>query len=116
MGGIWVEVLGDTALRLLPVTRADVLEMLESLRSVKLLKGFRGSPPANLERLADAVVRIGDAALSLGPDLAALEVNPLRVHGDEIEALDALAVWADERPAATHHHNHAVRTHEGARA
>jgi succinyl-CoA synthetase beta subunit len=41
---------------------------------------------------------MGDAALALGPDLSALEVNPLRLSGERIEALDALAVFAD--PAA----------------
>jgi succinyl-CoA synthetase beta subunit len=38
-------------------------------------------------------VRIGDAAAGLGPDLTALEVNPLYVRGGEVEALDALATW-----------------------
>jgi succinyl-CoA synthetase beta subunit len=38
---------------------------------------------------------IAAAALDLGPDLAALEVNPLRVAGAEIEALDALVIWRD---------------------
>jgi succinyl-CoA synthetase beta subunit len=38
-------------------------------------------------------VRIGEAALGLGPDLAALEINPLRVSGDQVEALDALVLW-----------------------
>jgi succinyl-CoA synthetase beta subunit len=42
--------------------------------------------------LADTVVRIGEAALALGPDIAVLEVNPLLVDGDRIEALDALVV------------------------
>ena len=95
LGGIWVEALQDTALRLLPVTQADVLEMLRSLRAVKLLQGYRGTPAADLEAIASVVVRIGAAALALGPALAALEINPLRVAGSEVEALDALAVWQE---------------------
>ena len=43
--------------------------------------------------VAAIVARIGDAAVALGPDLAALEVNPLWVRGADVEALDALAVW-----------------------
>ena len=96
LGGIWVEALRDTALRLLPITRADVIEMLLSLRGIKLLQGFRGAPAADLEAIAAAVVQIGQAALSLGSDLAALEINPLRVCGSQVEALDALAIWKDE--------------------
>lgn len=96
LGGVWVEVLRDTALRLLPVAHADAIEMLRSLRAVKLLQGYRGAPAADLDAIADVVVRIGHAALALGPDLAALEINPLRVAGAQVEALDALTVWKDD--------------------
>jgi succinyl-CoA synthetase beta subunit len=53
----------------------------------------RGSPAADLDAVADVIARIGDAAMALGVDLEALEVNPLWVRGSEVEALDALAVW-----------------------
>jgi hypothetical protein len=93
LGGVWVEVLQDSALRPLPVTPADVREMLGELKAVKLLQGYRGSKPANLDRLAAAVTGIANAAIALGPDLASLEVNPLYVDGDRIEALDGLVIW-----------------------
>jgi acyl-CoA synthetase (NDP forming) len=93
LGGIWVEALQDSALRLLPVSKADVIEMLHSLRAVKILRGYRGSPAADLDAIAEVVVRIGQAALALGPSLAALEVNPLLVDGAQVEALDALVTW-----------------------
>ena len=48
---------------------------------------------ADRQRIAEAVAAIGNAALALGPELVSLEVNPLRVHGKDCEALDALAVW-----------------------
>jgi acyl-CoA synthetase (NDP forming) len=94
MGGILAEALADSQVRLLPVTKDEVRDMLMSLRMAKLLRGFRGTPAADLDRLAAAIVAIGDAALALGPGLAALEVNPLRVQGGEIEALDGLTVYA----------------------
>jgi acyl-CoA synthetase (NDP forming) len=93
LGGIWVEALQDTALRLLPVSQSDVVDMLQSLRAVKILQGYRGSPAADLEAIAATVVQIGAAALTLGPALAALEINPLLVDGARVEALDALATW-----------------------
>jgi acetate---CoA ligase (ADP-forming) len=93
LGGVFVEVLKDTSLRLLPVTPAAVLEMLAELRGSALLDGFRGSLPADRQRIAEVVAAIGNAALALGPELVSLEVNPLRVHGGDCEALDALAVW-----------------------
>jgi acyl-CoA synthetase (NDP forming) len=96
LGGVWVEVLKDTAISLLPVTHDQALKMLRSLRAAKLFDGFRGSPPVNLDAVAEAVVRIGNAALSLGSDLDHLEVNPLLATADRVEALDALPVWAGE--------------------
>ncbi len=93
LGGVWVEVLGDSAVRLLPIDKAGALEMLHSLRAAALFGGYRGAPATDMDRLADVIVAIGGAALALGPGLAALEINPLWVRGDEIEALDALAVW-----------------------
>jgi acetate---CoA ligase (ADP-forming) len=95
LGGIWIEALDDTAIELLPLTAADVIRALRRLRGAKLLDGYRGSPPVDLAALATSVVRIGEAALALGPDLEVLEVNPLLVNDDGIEALDALVLWKE---------------------
>jgi acetate---CoA ligase (ADP-forming) len=82
--------------RLLPVSECEALEMLSELRGKALFDGFRGAPPIDLNRLARAIAAIGNAALALGPRLVALEVNPLLAFGDQVEALDGLAVW--EKP------------------
>jgi acyl-CoA synthetase (NDP forming) len=96
LGGIWVEVLSDVAIRPLPVGPGDVLDMLNGLRGTSLLAGQRGMPAADLDAVAATVMGIGDVAVRLGPDLAALDVNPLWVRGDAVEILDGLAVWATE--------------------
>jgi acyl-CoA synthetase (NDP forming) len=96
LGGIWVEALKDSAVRLLPVSRSEVGEMLRSLRGYSLLRGFRGAPAVDCDALADVVVAIGKAVLALGPNVSALEVNPLLVSGARIEALDGLVVWQEE--------------------
>jgi acyl-CoA synthetase (NDP forming) len=99
LGGIWVEVLQDTALRLLPVTKTEVVGMLKGLRATKLLNGYRGAPAVNLEAAAEVIAKIGDAALALGPDLASLEINPLLASGSQVEALDGLVIWNDSKTA-----------------
>jgi acyl-CoA synthetase (NDP forming) len=101
LGGVWVEALADTQLQVLPVSPQEAKAMLGRLRAARLLQGFRGSPPVDLDRLAAVIAGIGDAALALGDSLAALEVNPLWVRGSDIEALDALALWTDA-PTSTH--------------
>jgi acetate---CoA ligase (ADP-forming) len=94
LGGVFVEALKDTSLRLLPITAQDAHEMLGELRGAKLLDGFRGAPAADRAKLAQVIVSIGNAAIALGPDLLSLEVNPLLVDGTRIEALDGVAEWS----------------------
>ena len=96
LGGIWVELLGDTSLRLLPVDAAEVRRMLGELRGLPLLQGARGAAPVNLDAVAEAIARLADTALSLDGALRALEVNPLWVNGDQVEALDVLVVTERE--------------------
>jgi acyl-CoA synthetase (NDP forming) len=92
LGGIFVEVLQDVALRVLPVAPAEVRRMLTELKGAKMLAGRRGVPAADLDAVALAIARIGDAAVALGTMLEALDVNPLWVRGSLVEALDGLAV------------------------
>ncbi len=99
LGGIWVEVLNDVSLRVLPVDEAQVLAMLGELRGLPLLTGARGQAAADLAALARVIAAIGDAAWSLGSSLRSLEVNPLWVSGDRIEALDLLVVTEESEMA-----------------
>jgi acetate---CoA ligase (ADP-forming) len=91
LGGIFVEVLRDVSLRVLPVDPDEVGRMLGELRGLPLLAGGRGSAPADLGALAKVISDVGEAAASV-PGLRACEVNPLWVRGDQIEALDVLVV------------------------
>lgn len=99
IGGVLVEALGDVATRMLPVDEDDVIAMMRGLRTARLFDGFRGSDAVDLDRLARAIAAICRAAEALGPDLEALEVNPLLVTPERVEALDALVVWKHGRPS-----------------
>jgi hypothetical protein len=92
LGGTLVEVLGDTVFRLAPVTAADAREMIEGIKGRRLLDGYRGGAKSDLEALTDAIVAIGRLAVTLGPRLISIEVNPLRVlpAGQGIAMLDAV--------------------------
>jgi hypothetical protein len=96
LGGVWVEVLKDTALRLLPVRPDDVEEALGELRGAALLRGARGRQPVSVWRVAEAAASIARVAVGLGEGLDTLEVNPLWAAGDRVEVLDALVVWRAE--------------------
>ena len=97
LGGIWVEILKDTSLRVLPVSREDIRMMLDELQGKALLQGARGSKPADLDRLVEVVYRASMLARALGDKLESLEINPLRVDGSRIEALDGLITWQREQ-------------------
>ncbi|WP_376795528.1 acetate--CoA ligase family protein [Thermogemmatispora sp.] len=93
LGGLWVEAFRETSLRVLPVSREDIHQMLNELRGRPLLSGARGSPPADIEQLVEVIYRLCQLAQALGQRLEALEINPLRIHGSQIEVLDALLSW-----------------------
>jgi len=89
VGGVLAEALKDTAIRIAPLTFSEAQDMLDELRCVALMDGFRGSPPLDRAALAQAIVRLGD--LLSGPsEIKELEVNPLRVYQRGVIALDGL--------------------------
>jgi acetate---CoA ligase (ADP-forming) len=93
LGGIWVEILRDTALRVLPVDRDQILQALKNLRGARLFDGLRGTEKADLDAVADTIAAVAAIAGRLGDGLEALEINPLLVRGSQVEALDALITW-----------------------
>ncbi len=95
-GGIYTEVLQDSALRLAPIDEEEAQAMLRELRGWPLLAGARGRPPADVAALGRALVALSDLAVGLGPRLLALDVNPLLVRpaGQGVLALDALVETA----------------------
>ena len=95
IGGLFVEVLQDSALAPLPVTPRQACRLLDRLRGRAVLNGVRGGAPADREALTAVIARIGDLALALGDDLTSLEVNPLLAHGARIEALNAVVTWKE---------------------
>ncbi len=78
-GGVLVEVLKDTAIRLAPVSMAETREMIASLKAEPLLRGVRGAPPGDREALARLVVTVA-ALLHACPEVAEMDLNPCIVH------------------------------------
>ncbi len=93
-GGVMVEVYNDVALRHCPVTRSEALAMIDQVRGSRLLKGFRGTPPADISALADVLVQVSQMAAQLEGTLSELDINPLMVlpEGQGVRAVDALAI------------------------
>jgi acyl-CoA synthetase (NDP forming) len=94
LGGIFVELLKDTALQLAPVTHGEARAMLDKLKGQALLRGFRGSAPVELDVLTDVIIRLSELADDQQNRIAELDVNPLICAGNRVIAVDALIVRA----------------------
>ncbi|MGW6933507.1 acetate--CoA ligase family protein [Lentzea sp. NPDC054927] len=90
-GGIHAELFKDTAIELAPVTPATARDMLARLISAPLLSGWRGAPTADVTALAQVIAQVSET-LAARPDLAEIELNPVRVGPDGVLAVDALII------------------------
>ena len=90
LGGIWVEALKDTSTRLLPIDAADAEEMLSEIKAAKLLRGFRGRPPADRQALIDTLLAVSAMVSDLSDLIAEVDLNPLMVYPQGVSAVDAL--------------------------
>jgi acetyltransferase len=93
VGGIYVEVLRDTATRLAPVSPAEALRMLDELKMAPLLRGVRGEAPVDRAALAETISRFGQLVADC-PDLLEVELNPLVAGTASVVAVDARATLA----------------------
>ncbi|WP_299978006.1 acetate--CoA ligase family protein [Desulfobacula sp.] len=93
-GGIFVELLKDTSLRLAPVNKAEALEMLCELKTRKLFSGFRGMAVRDIDAAVNAIVTISNLGSLLGRHLVELDINPLFIleEGNGIMVGDALMI------------------------
>ncbi len=87
LGGVQVELFKDVAFRLHPLTDQDVKDMIEEVRGVKLLKGYRGSPPSDIQGIELVIQRLGHLA-KLMPNLREFDLNPIRVFPEGLKAID----------------------------
>lgn len=90
LGGIFVEILGDTALRVAPLSRREAEEMLAGLKGFAVLKGARGHRPADIDAVVDAILRLSQL-MTDHPRIREVDINPLHVlpEGEGCFALDA---------------------------
>lgn len=90
LGGILVELMKDSAVALAPLSHAAARKLIARLKGARLLAGFRGSRPVDLDRLADIVCRVARFASDHRDSIVELDVNPLICAGEDIVGVDAL--------------------------
>jgi len=98
LGGTSVEIYNDTAIRLAPVTPADVTAMVKALKAGPILEGFRGKPGVNMAELTRAVVDFSRLIMDLEPWFESIDLNPVICDADRCVAADARIVLLSETP------------------
>jgi acetyl coenzyme A synthetase (ADP forming)-like protein len=76
LGGIHVEVLADVGFRVAPLTDSDAAEVVRGIRGFRLLEGYRGHPPADLDAIEETLLRLSRLAEEV-PEIREIDLNPI---------------------------------------
>lgn len=98
LGGIFVEVMKDVSIRILPVSHRDVKDMIRQIRGYTILGGTRGRNPSDLDALASVLLKTACLAEEFSEEIAEIDINPLIVleEGKGVKAVDALVLLKDQ--------------------
>jgi 4-hydroxybutyryl-CoA synthetase (ADP-forming) len=90
LGGIYVEVLKDVVFRIVPIDEQEATNMVESIKTIKLLKGVRGEKSSDLRAIADSLQRLSQLVVDF-PEIKEFDINPLLVleEGKGARVVDA---------------------------
>jgi acetyl coenzyme A synthetase (ADP forming)-like protein len=76
LGGVHVEILADVCFRITPLTDRDAAEMVRAIRGYRLLQGYRGHPPADVEAIQDVLLRLSRLVEEI-PEIGEVDLNPI---------------------------------------
>jgi acyl-CoA synthetase (NDP forming) len=90
LGGVYVELIGDVAFRINPLTDVDAAEMIQDVKSAPLLEGYRGAEPGDVPAVEQALLRVSAMIEDL-PEIVEMDLNPVKVGapGAGLSVVDA---------------------------
>jgi len=88
MGGIFVEILRDVAIRKIPITRSDAQDMIEEIKGYRILRGARGRESANFELIRNVLMAVSRLGEEVG-EITEMDLNPVIVSSREAVVADA---------------------------
>lgn len=98
IGGTGVEIYRDTAVRMAPLSESDVASMVTSLKGGKLLKGYRGARPVNMDRLARLLTRFSELLTAMAERIESIDLNPVICSEKNCIVADARIMLAGADP------------------
>ncbi len=78
LGGVYVEALKDVSFRIAPLSRQVAREMVEEIKTIKLLKGTRGEDPSDIDSIIEIILRVSQLVIDF-PEILEMDINPLFV-------------------------------------
>ena len=95
LGGIMVEIFQDVSLRLLPLTKDEVLAMIREIKGYRLIAGYRGGPAVDEQALADCILAVAEMAEN-HPEIVEIDLNPVFAYQDGTLIADARIIEQEE--------------------
>ncbi len=86
LGGIFVEILKDVSFGIVPLTKKESMEMIKGIKGYKILKGFRGNPSVDLEKISEILLNL--SSLAEKENVKEIDLNPTFIKGDKIKVVD----------------------------
>jgi acetyltransferase len=96
LGGIFVEILKETSLRVAPINRYEAQEMISELKAAQILKGVRGERPSDTEALIESLLRLSQLVTDF-PEIEGIDINPVKVLEKGAVAVDARILLKDAK-------------------
>jgi acetyl-CoA synthetase (ADP-forming) len=88
LGGIFVELLKDVTFKIAPITREDAHEMVTEVKAYPLLKGYRNTPPADIDAIINILLSTSKLIMDY-PEIKELDLNPIMAYADGAKTVDA---------------------------
>jgi acetyltransferase len=94
LGGTSVEILGDVAFRMTPLTRQDAKEMIQQIKGYRLLEGYRGQSPVDIPYLEEMLMKLS-TFIEENPEIKEMDINPIMAYKKGAMAVDARIILDD---------------------
>lgn len=93
LGGVFTEVFNDISLRIAPISKEEALEMISEIKAYKILRGYRGKKPFDLESLAEAILKVSNIIMDFN-EISEIDLNPTIVYDKGYRVVDARIIFS----------------------
>jgi len=97
LGGIFVELLKDVSFRITPITKTDAKEMINEIKALPMLQGFRGGPNVDLKNIIDVLLIISKFTIDYMDDILEIDLNPIFAYDDHLLTVDARVILTEKK-------------------